>query len=856
MQIVTLRAKHQLRKVSSFAATFAVVVGFGVAQATPSGAAILKPNAPSNVSALAGNTQATVSWKAALLGGNPSSFTATASPGGRTCTTADGATLSCTVTGLTNGTSYTFTVLATNNAGSSSSSSASAAVTPATVPGAPASVTATPSDSGATVSWNAPASNGGAAITGYTATASPGGATCSTTGALTCDVTGLTNGTSYTFTVLATNRAGDSTASTPSSSVIPSTLPGGPTNVQLTAGVGQVEVSWSAPSDDGGSPITGYTVTASPGGATCSTTGALNCTVTGLTNGQRYSFTVVATNAAGSRAAAYLWGNEASPPSSLNSTTRFSGEVVSATSCVSATFCGVGGYYHDSSGNQQAFVSVFNGTTWTDTEVAGALNIGGYARVNSVSCTSATSCVAGGYYLGSDGKYQAFVSVLSDTTWTDTELAGALNAGGSASVNSVSCTSATSCVAGGSYFGSNHEPQPFVSVFNGTTWTDTEVAGALNTGGNARVNSVSCTSASSCVAGGNYEDSNGKVQAFVSVLSGTNWTSSEVAGDLNTGTNTSVNSVSCASATFCVAGGLRNGSSFVVMSTYPEVTLPSSPEPPSGVGASAWNASAVVVWSAPSDDGGATITGYVVTASPGGAMCTTTGALSCTVNGLVNGTTYTFTVTATNIVGTGNSSSPSAGVTPTAPVVVAPSAPGTPSLTDNHGSISLSWSAPTSDGGATVTYNVEELTNKGSWSQVATGLTSPNYTYAGTTAKSTYSFAIVAVNSAGRSGWSAAAYLQAVAVRPSVPGTPSLTDNHGSFTVTWSPSANNGGDVVTYKVEELTNHGSWSEVATGLTSPTYTYQGTTANNAYCFAIVAANSAGQSAWSPSAYLRAS
>jgi hypothetical protein len=176
-------------------------------------------------------------------------------------------------------------------------------------------VTAIPSDSGATVSWNAPASNGGGAITGYTATASPGGATCSTTGALACDVTGLTNGTSYTFTVLATNWAGDSTASTPSSSVIPSTLPGGPTNVQLTAGVGQVEVSWSAPSDDGGSPITGYTVTASPGGATCSTTGALNCTVTGLTNGQRYSFEVVATNAHGSRAAAYLWGNEASPPS-------------------------------------------------------------------------------------------------------------------------------------------------------------------------------------------------------------------------------------------------------------------------------------------------------------------------------------------------------------------------------------------------------------------------------------------------------------------------------------------------------------------------------------------------------------
>ena len=419
----------------------------------------------------------------------------------------------------------------------------------------------------------------------------------------------------------------------------------------------------------------------------------------------------------------------------------------------------------------------------------------------------------------------------------------------------MSCTSASFCVAGGSFEDSNKTYRAFVSVLKGTNWTDTEVAGALNVGGAGDILSVSCSSVFSCVAGGTYLESISKSQAFASVFNGTTWTDTEVAGDLNTGTYASVNSVSCASATFCVAGGLSSASSFVVMSTYPEVTLPSSPEPPSGVGASAGNASAVVAWSAPSDDGGATITGYVVTASPGGAMCTTTGALSCTVNGLVNGTTYTFTVTATNIVGTGNSSSPSAGVTPTAPVVVAPSAPGTPSLTDNHGSISLSWSAPTSDGGATVTYNVEELTNKGSWSQVATGLTSPTYTYQGTTAKSTYSFAIVAVNSAGRSGWSAAAYLQAVAVKPSIPGTPSLTDNHGSFTVTWSPSANNGGATVTYNVEELTNKGSWSQVATGLTSPTYTYQGTTAKSTYSFAIVAVNSAGRSGWSAAAYLQA-
>ncbi len=141
----------------------------------------------------------------------------------------------------------------------------------------------------------------------------------------------------------------------------------------------------------------------------------------------------------------------------------------------------------------------------------------------------------------------------------------ALEGGGpAANLNSVSCASAGNCAAGGSYVDASGNVQAFVVVEKNSVWGNAlEVPGtaALNVGpigASATVNSVSCASAGNCAAGGEYTDDSGNYQAFVVDETNGVWGNAiEVPGTaaLNIGHGAAVTSVSCGSAGNCVAGG-------------------------------------------------------------------------------------------------------------------------------------------------------------------------------------------------------------------------------------------------------------------------------------------------------------
>jgi hypothetical protein len=229
-------------------------------------------------------------------------------------------------------TTTTITVALTTTTTSTTTGTPTTTTTIPNVPGAPTNVQATSGASSAVVTFTAPSADGGSAIFGYTVTSIPGGIVSSSIESP-ITVTGLTNGTPYTFTVTATNEVGEGEASAPTNSVTPATVPGVPTGVQASAGNGKAVVSFTAPAENGGSPISSYTVTATPGGLTAKNWTS-PITVTGLSNGTVYTFVVQATNKIGSGAESAV-SNSVTPAAAATTTTTMT--TTSTTSTTAAT---------------------------------------------------------------------------------------------------------------------------------------------------------------------------------------------------------------------------------------------------------------------------------------------------------------------------------------------------------------------------------------------------------------------------------------------------------------------------------------------------------------------------------------
>jgi large repetitive protein len=846
----------------TFTVTATNAIGTGLPSA-PSAAATpaAVPGIPTIGTATAGNGQASVTFSTPATNGTPiTGYTVTSNPGGIAATCA---TSPCVVTGLTNGTAYRFSVVANSAAGPSGSSNYTPYVTPVGPPGAPTGVTATSyANAQSVVNWAAPGS-GGSTITGYTVTSSPGLKTCTTTGALSCTVSGLTNGISYTFTVTATNAKGPGPASAPSAPATPATVPGAPTGVTAVAGYQQGTVSWTAPASNGGAPITGYTVTAT-GGRTCSTS-TTSCIVTGLTNGTSYTFTVVATNVPGNSPPSATSNSVVptttvpSPPTNVTASSFANAQ--SVVTWTAPTYTGGGTinqYVVTSSPGARTCTTtttsctvtgLTNGTAYTFTVTAAhtATAPTGPSAASSPS-TPATPSTVPGAPTGVTGTTHA--NTQSTVTWS----APSSNGGAPITTYSViSSPGAKTCTTTGAL------SCTVAGLTNGTAYTFTVTA--TNGSGTGPSSAASAAVVPATVPGAPTAvtaTSNASGQSVV------HWTAPTSNGGLAisgyTVTSNAGQTCTTTGATTCTVAGLTNGVTytFTVTATNAAGTGPASsasaPATPAGPpvaptnvkAASGQNVSSTVSWSAPTDDGGTPITRYTVTSSPGGITCTTAGATTCTVTGLTNGTTYTFTVTATNIAGTSAASAPSNAVTPA-------STPGAPTgvtavnVTNiQFGSsprVLVSWVAPASTGGSPITeYTVTATNGGGTCSPPGT---STSCIFLGLVAGTSYTFTVTAINSIGSGPASGAATATASTV-PDAPSAVTGTNATGiaynaspQVTVTWAAPSTGGAPITGYTATASPGGATCTTAGTSCTMSS----GLTAGTAYTFTVVATNSSG-------------
>ena len=773
--------------------------GVGAPTATLSATPKAKPAKPSGLSAVGKTTAVDLSWTAlgdtTVTGwqyryktSSQSDYPTTGAGSWADVTSSGAATTAVTVTGLTNGTSYSFQVRAANAYGSSDASDAATAA-PEAVAAAPSGFAASGGDEQVTLSWTDPSDG---TIDGYEYRYRTAGGTWgswttisnSDADTTSVTVTGLDNGTSYDFSVRAVNNNGVGAAST-LSNVGTDLL--APVGLTATAGNTSVTLAWTDPSNSSISgwkyryktgsndfPSSGAGSWTSVPSATASTTGY---TVTGLNNLTVHTFELRAVNNIGdgpasAQAVAVPAASAPAAPTALTATGSGTSVNLSWTAALNASITG-----------------------WQQRHKAGSGSYGNWTDIASATAAARS----------------ASIGLTAGTTYTF-QLRAVNDLG-----NSSAATSGTTRTAPVAPFGLSAVAKDAHAnlIFNAKT--DSSITG--------------------------YQ-----VQATPDGGSAGAWAALTITRTYGDDTTTTLRAV---------ASGLTNGTTHSLAvrsvnaagssgaSSTASVTPLAVPAAPTGFSATGGSGQAALAWSDPSNS---TITGYAFRSKPdddtsswgdwnaiSGSGASTT---RHTATGYDNGASYVFQVRASNASGDGAASAEKT-------ARLAPAAASGLSAAPRHGSVILTWTA-LSD--STVTKwqyrygTAKPLT--GNWSDISgSGDDTATVTLASLTNGTTYHFEVRAWNAAG--GGTAAAVSQAPVARPAAPASLTATGGSGQVVLAWVDPSDGSITGWQYRTRKINGSwGGWTDIA-GSTATTVTATVSSLDNgaAYTFGVRAVNDSG-------------
>ncbi|HSX35978.1 MAG TPA: fibronectin type III domain-containing protein [Patescibacteria group bacterium] len=575
--------------------------------------------------------------------------------------------------GLTDATTYGYTVTAVDAAGNTSSQSASASATlpDVTAPIAPTSLAATAqSGSSIKLTWATPTDNVG--VTGYNVYRA--GSLVGTTSTLIFTDTGLTNATTYNYTVTALDAASNqSAASNTASATTPDTAPPTtPTGLAATVNGLNINLSWTVASDNVG--VVGYTVYLA--GAPIGTTAGTSFVASGVLNVLSYTFTVDAYDAAGNHSSPSTGLNVTLPditapstPTGLTATAQSNGTSIVLAWNTAADNIAVTGYniYRNGAGTPIATVI---GTTFTDTGL--------------VSATTYTYTVAAYDAADNTSAKSAVASATTPDTVAPTAPTGLAATPVSASQINLSWTASTDNKGVTGY--KVYRGTTLVGSPTGTTYSDTGLTAstaysytvrALDAASNqsAASNTASATTQSAVDTVAPTKPTNFKVASVTATSETLTWTASTddraVTGyhiyrkgvliatlsAVLTYTDTGLSPVTAYTYqidAFDAAGNKSVQATATTVSTAADTTAPTAPTSLTAVTGTT-NKTVKLTWTASTDN--VAVTGYRIYRGSTPVATVSGSTLTYTDTGLVSGTTYSYHIVAIDAAGNASASS-------------------------------------------------------------------------------------------------------------------------------------------------------------------------------------------------------